>query len=120
LKTPQPDLPGKSKVGGFGMPSKRLPVVNSAIYLTPELEEDLGNRLSRIEGHVRGVRNMLTEHRDCDHILTQVAGVQAAIRQVAILLLDGHLDTCVAEAIRSGEGGGAVEQFKESLSRVLR
>ncbi len=101
------------------MPTKKLPVVDLSIYLTPELEEDLKNRLSRIEGHVRGVKNMLAEHRDCDDILTQVAGVQAATRQVAILLLEGHLDTCVAEAIRSG-GSPAVDRFKESLARVLK
>lgn len=102
------------------MTSKKLPVLGSSIYLAPELQEDLKNRLSRIEGHVRGVRNMLDEHRDCDDILTQVAGVQAAVRQVAILLLEGHLDTCVAEAIRSSQGGTAVEHFKASLARVLK
>ena len=102
------------------MANKNLPVIDTSIYLTPELEEDLKNRLSRIEGHVRGVKNMLAEHRDCDEILTQVAGVQAAMRRVAILLLKGHLDTCVAEAIRSGNGSPTVAQFKESLDRVLK
>ena len=101
------------------MPGKNLPVVDISVYLTPELEEDLKNRLSRIEGHVRGVKNMLAERRDCDEILTQVAGVQAAVRQVAILLLEGHLETCVAEAIRSGRES-ALDHFKESLARVLK
>lgn len=90
------------------------------IYLTPDLEKDLLDRLARIEGHVRGVRKMLAEHRDCDDILTQVAGVKAAINQVAIKLLEGHLDTCVADSIRSGDGTGPVERFKGSLSRVLK
>jgi DNA-binding FrmR family transcriptional regulator len=63
---------------------------------------------------------MLAEQRDCDDILTQVAGVKAAVNQVAILLLEGHLETCVSEAIRSGDGTAALDQFKNSLSRVLK
>jgi DNA-binding FrmR family transcriptional regulator len=90
------------------------------VYIAAELEDDLQDRLSRIEGHVRGVKKMLAEHRNCDDILTQVAGVKAAVNQVAILLLEGHLGTCVSEAIRSGDGTAALEQFKNSLSRVLK
>ncbi len=90
------------------------------VYIELELENDLQDRLSRIEGHVRGVKKMLAEHRDCDDILTQVAGVKAAINQVAILLLEGHLKTCVLEAIRAGDGTLSVERFKDSLSRVLK
>ncbi len=90
-----------------------------SIYIAEDLESDLQDRLSRIEGHVRGLKRMLAEHRDCDEILTQVAGVKAAVTQVAILLLQGHLETCVAEAFRSGDGA-TLEHFKSSLSRVLK
>ncbi len=90
------------------------------VYITPELESNLQKRLSRIEGHVRGINKMLADHRDCDDIMTQIAGVKAGINQVGILLLEGHLETCVAEAIRSGDGAAPLERFKESLSRVLK
>lgn len=89
------------------------------IYLMQELEKELGDRLARIEGHVRGVRRMLEEHRDCDDILTQMAGVKAAVEQVAIRLLQGHLETCVAQAIKTGDEK-AVARFQESLDRVVR
>ncbi|MBI2872623.1 MAG: metal-sensitive transcriptional regulator [Chloroflexi bacterium] len=90
------------------------------VYIEPVLERDLQDRLSRIEGHVRGIKKMLEEHRDCDEILTQVAGVKAAVSQVAILLLEGHLETCVADALRAGAGEGPVARFRDSLSRVLK
>ena len=98
--------------------TKKVPA--GSIYIAPELEANLQDRLSRIEGHVRGIKKMLSEHRDCDDVLTQVSGVKAAINQVAILLLEGHLETCVAEALRSGDGATPLEQFKGSLSRVLK
>ena len=93
---------------------------DAGLYISRELEANLQDRLSRIEGHVRGIKNMLAEQRDCDDILTQVSGVKAAVNQVAIRLLEGHLETCVAEALRSGDGATPLEQFKGSLSRVLK
>ncbi|MBI4306318.1 MAG: metal-sensitive transcriptional regulator [Chloroflexi bacterium] len=102
------------------LPRKAKAVQPSGVYLEAELCESLQRRLSRIEGHVRGIKRMLAEQRDCDAVLTQVAGVRAAVNQVAILLLEGHLDTCVSDALRSGDGAEPVERFKNSLSRALR
>ena len=100
--------------------AKTKNLASDSTYISTELETNLQDRLSRIEGHVRGVKRMLAEHRDCDDVLTQVSGVKAAINQVAILLLEGHLETCVAEGLRSGDGTIQVERFKGSLSRVLK
>lgn len=102
------------------MPKRTKTVQPSGVYLDAELCESLQRRLSRIEGHVRGVKKMLAEERDCDDVLTQVAGIRAAVSQVAILLLEGHLETCVSEALQSGDGAESVERFKNSLSRALR
>ncbi len=102
------------------MPRRSKTVAASGVYLTPEVEQELVNRLARIEGHVRGVRAMLLEHRDCDDILTQVAGVKAAVNQVAIRLLEGHLDTCVAQTLRSGDSAVLTRHFRNSLARVLK
>lgn len=102
------------------MVRRKAAVISTGIYLEPELMDELQNRLSRIEGHVRGIKKMLAEKRDCDDILTQVAGVKAAIQQVAIRLLEGHLDTCVSDCITRGDGTEPVQRFKNSLSRVLK
>lgn len=89
------------------------------VYLDEETVAALQRRLARIEGHVRGVRKMLGEQRDCDDILTQVTGVRAALDQVALKLLEAHLDSCVASAIGAGDGSATVEKFKTSLKRVI-
>ena len=89
-------------------------------YLEDQLAGDLQRRLSRIEGHVRGIKKMLDEERDCDDILTQVAGVNAALQRTAIRLLEGHLETCLKDAVQGGDSEVAMVRFKASLSRVLR
>lgn len=89
-------------------------------YLQQELVGDLQTRLSRIERHIRGVKKMLDEGRDCGDILTQVAGVDAALRQPAIKLLEGRLETGLREEIGGSGGDEAVGRFKTSMSRVLK
>jgi DNA-binding FrmR family transcriptional regulator len=99
---------------------KQTPIAEPQIYLTPELEERLQDRLSRIEGHIRGIKKMLAEHQDCDQILMQVGAVKAAINQVAIKLLEGHMETCVRECIERGAGQEALERLERSIAAVLK
>lgn len=103
-----------------GMTTSDKNDADRAPYLEEELVGDLRNRLSRIEGHIRGIKKMLHESRDCDDVLTQVAGVKAALNQAALKLLEGHLETCVRDAVGGGEAEVAMSRFKSSLSRVLK
>ena len=89
------------------------------VYLDPDVETALANRLSRIEGQVRGVRRMLEEHQSCDEILVQLAAVKSAVNGAARQLLEGHMATCVLDRVRSGEGEAAFESLKGALARYL-
>lgn len=61
------------------------------------------NRLSRIEGQVRGIARMVDEDRYCIDVLTQVQAVRAALTRVETELLKGHLGHCIEGAIVSGD-----------------
>lgn len=95
-------------------------VAEVKVYLTPEVEKNLDARLARIEGHVRSVRRMLAEHQDCDSLLIQMAAVKAAMNQAIIRLLEGHIETCVAECVATEEGVDALEKLKGALAIVLK
>jgi DNA-binding FrmR family transcriptional regulator len=58
-------------------------------------KDDLGKRLRRIEGQVRGVQAMVDEDRYCIDVLTQIGAIQAALDKVALGLLDDHARHCV-------------------------
>jgi DNA-binding FrmR family transcriptional regulator len=100
--------------------AKASAVCMSEVYLDPDVEKDLQDRLSRIEGHVRGVKRMLAERGTCEDLLLQLAAVRSAVNQVQARLLENHLDTCVADAVRSGKGGKALERLKGALGQVLK
>ena len=64
--------------------------------------KDLINRLSRIEGQVRGIRKMVESDCYCPDILVQVSAVNAALNSFNKVLLANHIRTCVADDIREG------------------
>ncbi len=61
------------------------------------------NRLSRIEGQVRGIRKMVENDAYCPDILIQVSAVNAALNSFNKVLLAEHIRTCVTEDIREGK-----------------
>ena len=56
------------------------------------------NRLSRIEGHVRSIKAMVEDQRDCTEVLVQVAAVRSAINKVGKVILEDHLENCLFHA----------------------
>lgn len=98
----------------------RMPLVKDGLYLTEGQEQDIQNRLSRLEGQVRGIRNMLVDHKSCDDILVQVGALKQAVNGVAAELLQAHMETCVLERVEAGHGREALESLKLALGRVLR
>ena len=65
--------------------------------------KSLTNRLSRIEGQVRGLKEMLQRDAYCPDILVQVSAVSAALNSFSKELLSSHIRTCVSDGIRQGD-----------------
>ena len=80
---------------------------------------NLLNRLSRIEGQVRGIRNMVEEERYCVDILTQVSAIQSALNSFNKELLSNHIKTCVVEEIRSGDEQ-VVDELCDTIKKLMR
>lgn len=81
------------------------------------------NRLSRIEGQVRGIARMVDEDRYCIDVLTQVQAVRAALRRVEAEVLKDHLDHCVMAALRDGDAADRQQkaaELIEVLDRALK
>jgi len=77
------------------------------------------DRLSRIEGHVRGIKKMIEEDRGCPDLLLQIAAVRAALAKVGLIVLEDHMETCLVEAARVGEAQTYLSEFKEALSKFF-
>lgn len=64
--------------------------------------KSLINRLNRIEGQVRGIRNMLENDAYCVDILTQAAATKAAINAFSAELFSEHMESCVKNDLVNG------------------
>lgn len=82
--------------------------------------KELLNRLSRIEGQVRGVRKMVEEECYCIDILTQVSAIQSALNGFSRKLTENHIKTCVVREIKEGREKEAVEELLVTLQRLLK
>ena len=88
-------------------------------YLDDPSKRALRNRLSRLEGHVRAVRQMLDEERCADEILLQVAAVKAALNRFSAVMLEHELRSCM-DTCMEGDLGERLEKVTRVLATLLK
>ncbi len=88
--------------------------------MKPDTAAKVQVRLRRIAGQVAGIQRMIDKDRYCVDVLLQIAAVQAAIDRAGKLVLEAHVETCVADALDSGsrrERHEKVQELMEVFSR---
>ena len=81
--------------------------------------KDLINRLSRIEGQIRGIKRMVEEDAYCPDILIQVSAANAALNSFNKVLLSNHIRTCVADDIRAGKDE-TINELVNTLQKLMK
>ena len=81
-------------------------------------KKKLLNRLSRIEGQVRGVRKMIEEDAYCNDVLTQSAAALSALKSFNRELLQAHMEHCVTRDIREGKPE-VIDELMETLKKLM-
>ena len=89
---------------------------NKTKMRSEEEKKALINRLSRIEGQVRGIKQMLVDDKYCIDILTQTSAITSALNSFAKEILESHIRSCVIEGVKSGDN----EKVEELISTIER
>ncbi len=74
--------------------------------------EKILNKIARVEGQLRGVREMIEQGRECSEILTQLMATRAALESIALDLVDEYIEQCVSDLDR--------EKLMRTLKLFLR
>jgi DNA-binding FrmR family transcriptional regulator len=82
--------------------------------------EEMMSRLNRIEGQIRGLKRMVEEDRYCGDILDQIHSVQQALKSVGRAITRNHLETCVTDALRSGDEEAAQDSYDEIMGLLKK
>ena len=75
-------------------------------------------RLRSVEGHIRGVRQMVVDERPCIDVIRQMQAIQGSVRQISLLLLTQHVDVCIQNAC-CGANDEEVQRFRKELQILL-
>lgn len=78
------------------------------------------NRLARIEGHVRSIKEMAANDRDCPDLLLQIAAVRKALDGVAKVILKDHLEGCVVAAAGQSNQEQVLKDLQNALDHFIR
>lgn len=65
-------------------------------------KKELTIRLNKIEGQIRGIKQMIDDNRYCDDILIQLVAINKSIKSLGNKLLKSHMNSCVVEEIKNG------------------
>ena len=84
-----------------------------------EEQKKLVNRLNRIEGQIRGIRNMVENDAYCNDILVQCAAVNAAVNAFNRELIASHMRGCVARNLREGKDE-VIDELVETLQKLMK
>ena len=76
------------------------------------------NRLSRIEGQIRGISKMVEDDAYCIDIITQINAASGALTSLTKIILEEHIKTCVADDVREGRTG-KLEELTETLRKLM-
>ena len=90
---------------------------------SPQDTKDLMNRLSRIEGQVKGLKGMIEDDAYCIDLIHQIRSVNRALEGLAGEIMEKHLKTCVHDAIESEdpyEEQDKIEEFMDAVGDFLK
>ena len=87
--------------------------------MLPEVKKNAGRRINRIAGQVNGIRKMIDDDRYCVDILNQISAVRAALDQLGVQILSGHLESCLLTADPE-QHAELLQEIRQSLSQFIR
>jgi DNA-binding FrmR family transcriptional regulator len=83
-----------------------------------EYNDQLKNRVKRMEGQLRGILKMMEENKDCKEVITQLSAVRSAVDRTMGVIVSTNLVDCVVEAQENGEKMDDV--IKEAVNLLVK
>lgn len=83
-----------------------------------EYNDQIKNRVKRMEGQLRGILKMMEENKDCKEVITQLSAVRSAVDRTIGVIVSSNLVECVQEAEKNGEKTD--ELIKEAVKLLVK
>lgn len=83
-----------------------------------KLVKDIKNRLSRIEGQVKGINNMIDKNACCRDVLIQVSAIRSAINKVGALMLENYALNCLE--LEGEEDKAKIQELIKTMNKFIK
>ena len=91
--------------------------MDAMAYRPKDTQERILHRLKIAKGHLEKVMKMVQEDAYCIDVLHQMQAVESGLKETGNVLLQNHLETCAAEAIKKGKGEEAIKEIMEVFKK---
>ena len=78
--------------------------------------ENLHRRFKKIIGQIQGIERMIDEGAPCEDILTQISAAKSALNKAGQVVLEGHINHCIKDAVKNGDVD-ALDNFAKAIER---
>ncbi len=99
------------------MPETTAPIRHHP-YITDK--STLITRMKRVEGQTKGIQRMIEEDRYCIDIVQQLSALSSAADEVALLILQSHIEGCVTDAIREQRGEEHIKELIATIRKAMK
>ena len=82
--------------------------------------DNLHRRIKKIIGQLNAIDRMIDEDIPCEQILMQVNASKSALHKVGHIIVEGHLENCVKQAIEDEESDEAISDISSILEYYSR
>ena len=89
-------------------------------YRYSQNKASLLTRMKRIEGQAKGIQRMIEGDRYCIDIVQQLTALCAAAEEISLLILQGHIEGCVIDAVRGQSGEVHMKELMETIRKAMR
>ncbi len=84
-----------------------------------DYNDQIKNRVKRIEGQLRGILRMMEENKDCKEVITQLSASRTAIDRTIGVIVSSNLVECVQEA-KNRDGKSMEELVKDAVNLLVK
>lgn len=82
-------------------------------------QQNVINRLRRIEGQIKGIVKMIEDQQSCSEILMQVAAARAALNSVGTVIFESHFRECLEKALEEGKSADFIDEVMKMLVKYI-
>ncbi|WP_192930126.1 metal-sensitive transcriptional regulator [Alkaliphilus pronyensis] len=84
-----------------------------------KIQKSIIDRLNRIEGQIRGIKNMIERGTYCDDVINQIEASRSALSSIELILLEGHIKNCIKQQLKNGDEE-VVDEVLKTIKKLIK